>query len=256
MSHLFDATLKNLPEEYRHDWAELAGVERSTPVSVIDADLSTVTAAADKVLRIDEREPWILHLEFQASYDSTLGRRLLHYNVLLGHRHLLPVRSIAILLRPEADGKNMTGHVQLSLPNGKPYLEFEYDLIRWWQLDPSTILAGGIGTLPLLPLTRVERSELPGLIREMAKRLEDEAGPAEADSLWTATYVLMGLQYEEAFARQLLQGVRAMKESVTYQAILREGWEERREMGRRPAAALSAGEKAFRRLIYGRSVCN
>jgi predicted transposase YdaD len=35
--------------------------------------------------------------------------------------------------------------------------------------------------------------------------------------------VLMGLRYDRALVEQLLQGVRAMKESVTYQAIVEEG---------------------------------
>ncbi|RPI76975.1 MAG: hypothetical protein EHM42_14305, partial [Planctomycetaceae bacterium] len=46
--------------EYPQDWAWIAGVERSTAVTVIDADVSTVSAAADKVLRIGESDPWIL----------------------------------------------------------------------------------------------------------------------------------------------------------------------------------------------------
>jgi len=75
------AILQHLPEDDPQDWARLAGV--STPVSVIDADVSTETAAADKVLRVEEPEPWILHLEFQASHDGTLGCRLLPDNVLL-----------------------------------------------------------------------------------------------------------------------------------------------------------------------------
>jgi hypothetical protein len=33
----------------------------------------------------------------------------------------------------------------------------------------------------------------------------------------------MGLRYPRAFSEQLLKGVRAMKESVTYQAIIEEG---------------------------------
>jgi len=70
-----------MPEDDPQDWARLAGV--STPVSVIDADVSTETAAADKVLRVEEPEPWFLHLEFQASHDGTLGCRLLPDNVLL-----------------------------------------------------------------------------------------------------------------------------------------------------------------------------
>jgi predicted transposase YdaD len=241
--HRFDAILRHLPEEYPQDWAQLAGVEPSFPVAVIDADLSTVTAAADKVLQIGERDPWLLHLEFQANYDQSLSQRMLQYNVLLGVRHSLPVRSVAILLRPGADGKTMTGQVDGTLPNGTIYLKFGYEVIRLWQLEPAAILAGGIGILPLLPLTRVERPELPQLIREMKKRFQRRSGRADIDSLWTATYVLMGLEYEEGFASRLLQGVGTMKESVTYQAILKEGREKGHEEG------LEEGREEARRML-------
>ncbi|MCY2966479.1 MAG: hypothetical protein NT069_23090, partial [Planctomycetota bacterium] len=53
------------------------------------------------------------------------------------------------------------------------------------------------------------------LIRDMEKRFDRDAGRAAVDSLWTATYVLLGLEYPEEFANQLLRGVRSMKESVT-----------------------------------------
>src|SRR5690242_19036472 len=140
MSKPFDATLKHLPEYYPQDWARLVGVPESAPVTVIDADVPTVTAAADKVLRVDESDPWLLHLEFQASYDAALSQRLLRYNVLLESRHSLPVRSVAILLSSKADGRAMTGHMRVELPGGKPYLNFEYDVIRLWQLKPDSIL--------------------------------------------------------------------------------------------------------------------
>src|SRR4029077_19294290 len=78
------------------------GAPKSAPITVIDADVSVVTAAADKVLRIGEPNPWLLHFEFQASYDPTLSQRLLQYNVLLHVRHTLPVRSVAVLLSPKA----------------------------------------------------------------------------------------------------------------------------------------------------------
>ncbi|MCY2967515.1 MAG: hypothetical protein NT069_28440, partial [Planctomycetota bacterium] len=206
MSKPYDATPKHLEEVFPQDWGLFLGVKQRVPVTVVDADVSTVTAAADKVLRVDEPNPYILHVEFQANYDATLSQRLLHYNVLLGMRHSLPVRSVVILLRREADGKTMTGHVQGKLASGKTYLEFEYEVVRLWELTPEDILVGGIGTLPLLPLTKVARSRLPRLILEMEKRFERDAERADIDMLWTATYVLMGLEYEEGFASQLLQG--------------------------------------------------
>ncbi|MCY2962118.1 MAG: hypothetical protein NT069_00450 [Planctomycetota bacterium] len=126
--------------------------------------------------------------------------------------------------------------MEWKLPDGELYLAFKYTVIRLWEFSPESLLEGGIGTLPLLPLTKVARPDLPRLIDEMTSRFQREANHADVASLWTATYVLMGLEYEQAIVSQLLQGVRSMKESVTYQAILKEGraagLEEGREVGR------------------------
>jgi hypothetical protein len=57
----------------------------------------------------------------------------------------------------------------------------------------------------------------------MKRRLDAEADRATAAELWTATEVLLGLRYEAQFIERLLQGISAMKESTTYQAIVEEG---------------------------------
>jgi hypothetical protein len=58
----------------------------------------------------------------------------------------------------------------------------------------------------------------------MKRRLDAVASPRQAADLRSATYILMGLRYDdEALIRTLLGGVASMKESVTYQAIVREG---------------------------------
>ena len=72
---------------------------------MIDSDLSTVTAEADKVFRVVGPEPYLVHIEMQSSADPTLPRRLLRYNVLLDYRHDIRVWSVAILLRPEAESR-------------------------------------------------------------------------------------------------------------------------------------------------------
>ena len=46
-------------------------------MAVIDADVATVSAAADKVLRVGRRRPWLFHLDVQAGHDPTLAARLL-----------------------------------------------------------------------------------------------------------------------------------------------------------------------------------
>src|SRR5262249_19795497 len=63
----FDATLKDLVERYPADWPAQLGLSASGPVDLIDADLSTITTQADKLIRVNDPEPWLLHLELQAS---------------------------------------------------------------------------------------------------------------------------------------------------------------------------------------------
>jgi hypothetical protein len=218
----FDVTLKHMLEHYPADCARLVGVQTAAPIAVIDGDVSTVTAMADKVLRIDERKPWLLHLEFQASYEAHLPRRMLRYNVLLNGRHEMPVRSAVLLLRKLADGPEMTGTVRQTLPDGRPYLEFWYDVIHVWQLAVEELLQGGVGTLPLAPIA-VERNEVPDVVQRMKQRLASEVPPSEAGLIWAETDILLGLRYQPTVAAELLRGVQGMRESSTYMAILEEG---------------------------------
>ena len=75
----------------------------------------------------------------------------------------------------------------------------------------------------LAPLGDVREGELPAVIAGMKRRLGRKVPSRRAAELWAATYILMGLRYEQALVQRLLQGVMAMKESVTYQAIIEEG---------------------------------
>jgi predicted transposase YdaD len=225
VSKPFDATVKDLLEAYPADWPECFGLPRPTSVEIIAADLATITTEADKVLHINGATPSLLHLEMQANYDPQLNHRILRYNVLLNGRHSLPVHSAIVLLRPEADGPGMTGHVQHRHGDGNCYLDFRYHIIRVWQRPVESFLSGGLGTLPLAPISAVTKDELPAVIRRMEERLTKEA-KGKAARLWSAAYILMGLRYPSEWADQLMSGVRAMEESSTYQAILAKGREQ------------------------------
>ena len=232
MAKPFDATTKHLLETYPGPWLDYLGLDHAGRVEVLDVDLSTVTAEADKVFRLEAPGPSLAHLEFQSSYDSMLGLRLLRYNILLTYREGLPVRSVALLLRPEADGREMTGVLQQGDPGGEHYLEFRYKVVRAWERPVGPILTGPLGTLPMAPLADAPPEALPAVIRSMKERLDREAEETERADFWTSTYLLMGLRYSDELIAELLRGVRDMKESTTYQAILREGRAEGRIEGR------------------------
>jgi len=190
MSKPFDATTKYLLEQHAAGLAAYLGLRVSGPVSVLNVDLSTITAEVDGVLRVDDLDPWLMHVEFQSSSDAHLGHRLLRYNVLLNYREELPVQSVALLLRPEADGPAMNGVFDQCLPDGDRYLEFRYKVVRAWEQPIDAILQGDLGTLPLAPLADVTPEALPGVVRRMRDRLEAEATPEERAMLWSATYIL------------------------------------------------------------------
>ena len=53
----FDITLKHFLESHPADCLRLVGLPTAAPIDVIDADLSTVIAEADKVFWIKDRLP-------------------------------------------------------------------------------------------------------------------------------------------------------------------------------------------------------
>lgn len=237
----YDPTLKTLVEIEPPSWPVLLGYAKA-PTEVIDADIATVSGAADKVLRVSGDPAYLLHLEFVSGHDSAaLPSTLLMRNGLLGHRHELHVRSGAVLLRPEADSPQLTGVYERSFPNEEPYLTFRYAVVRVWQLPPKSLLSGGLALLPLAPISAVTEAELPGIIKRMEERLSSRRGRKQAPLVWGAAYILLGLRYSPALAAQLFRGVVSMKESSTYQAILEEGRAEGQRQG-----ALAEAKKLLR----------
>jgi hypothetical protein len=69
----YDASLKDIIDVHPDDWAKMLGAKPIRRVRVIDADVSTVSAAADKAMFIDDGGPqWILHPELVSSGNLKL----------------------------------------------------------------------------------------------------------------------------------------------------------------------------------------
>jgi predicted transposase YdaD len=236
----YDPTLKTLVEIEPESWPVLFGYAKA-PTEAIDADIATVSGAADKVLRVAGDPAYLLHLEFVSGHDAaTLPSTLLMRHGLLGHRHRLHVRSGAVLLRPEADSPQLTGVYERRFPREEPYLIFRYGVVRVWQLPPEPLLSGGLALLPLAPISAVTEADLPDIIKRMEQRLSSRRGRKQAPLLWGASYILLGLRYSPDLAAQLFRGVLSMKESSTYQAILEEGRQEGLMEGRSEGAVAEA----------------
>jgi hypothetical protein len=74
MSKLFDALTRSLLEKYPADWLNQLGLLHGELVRVMNSDLSTVTAEADKVIRVEGRSPgWCTSSSRRVTITRCLG---------------------------------------------------------------------------------------------------------------------------------------------------------------------------------------
>lgn len=81
VSQAYDATLKYLVAFHPSDWLEIAGLptdgaevlEDAEDQQLLSADLSTVTAAADILMRLQDGT--LAHIEFQTGADIRMDKR-------------------------------------------------------------------------------------------------------------------------------------------------------------------------------------
>ncbi|HVS37222.1 MAG TPA: hypothetical protein VMS17_16790 [Gemmataceae bacterium] len=231
MAKTFDVVLKHLVEQYPAAWLSGVGWPPAGPVRVIDADVSTVSAGADKVFRVDEATPWIAHLELQAGPETELADRAHLYNVLLRRRHRVAVRSAIVLLRREADSPRLNGLLEHLDPAGDWERRWRYRVIRVWQLAADALLTGEMGLLPLAPLTDDAEERLRDVIHRLDERVQKEAPGEWGRTLESMSYWIMGLRYPRELVDELWKGVRGMEESSTYQATIEKGVEKGVKIG-------------------------
>ncbi len=188
----------------------------------MDSDAAVLTTVADKVLRVSDDHPYLVNLEFHTYYDADVVRTLWLRQAVLDHRHNLPVLSVLVLVRKQANVPRLRGVYDRRLPNGQPTNRYHYRVVRLWREDPEDYLTGGVSLMPLAPLTNISKADLPGVVRRMRERLEALPGP-RADKLWDAAYFLAGARYPADLVDRLFQGGLHMLWSSTYEKVLTEG---------------------------------
>jgi len=228
MSKPFDATLKDLGEDNPEAFvSEFDGPPR-LPVSTLNVDLSTVTTAADLVFGLGDPLQEILHIDCQAGPKADLPADLHAYNSLIYRRYLVPVHTSVLLLRPEAQHRNLTGTLAYAARPQRGGTIFTYEVIPMWKRAVKHFLEGPLGIAPLAVLAQMPKGisleqGLAGVVGRLCERFLREAPPDKFGKLLTSAYVLTGLRVERQRAWTLFRGVQGMQESDTFQAILDEG---------------------------------
>lgn len=219
-----DVSIKHAISAFPDHWAEFVGVRHGAPIQVVDSDVSALSNIADKVLLVQQDEPLLLHLEPQGYYDERLDERMMAYNALLRRRHRVFVHTAVLALDRRAWGPANTGGLTGESPLGHCRLDFRYEVIKVWELPVERILGGGVGVLPLAPIVDVPEIEIPQVIEQIGHRFDRELPRAEAAEFWTATFILVGLKYDQSVAARVLRGVHdTMQESSTYRWIIEQG---------------------------------
>jgi hypothetical protein len=236
MSHPFDATLKDVLAQDPKDFESVSafGLPKIAPARALNVDLSTISAATDVAFGFGEPLQEIVDLNFQSGPDTSLADRLLLYHAAYRLRYGVPVRSVAILLRPKADSPNLTG--KLSYVAGGKRLEFEYDVVRLWREPVEPFLKGGVGLLPLATLCQAPaglslQEGLRQIVREIDRRLAQETDHGHAVRLMTAAFILTGMRVPKEAVASIYEGVRIMHESTAWDVIMDEGRAEGRMEG-------------------------
>jgi len=221
MSKNYDAGLKVLLETHLDDWLALVPRKPHGPVRIIDSDVATVTAATDKVLRIDDPVPWILHVELQSGRDPSLEWRVPWYNAILEYKHRCLVHSLVVLLTKNAETPGLSGEWLRGFAGEAPYRYLRYQVVRVRELHAEELAKGGWGMFPLAPLCDDAEPWIRDLIQRMKQRVVHEhPNVAEGKELWSTTADLLGLRFDDPLLDELLQEMTNMidlRDSKSYQ---------------------------------------
>jgi hypothetical protein len=88
-----------------------------------------------------------------------------------------------------------------------PYSILRYGVLRVWELPPGQLLSGGLGLLPLAPVSNVTEDEVLPVLRRVYERLEGLEQADQAADIWTSASLLMGLRYSEEFLAMVSEAI-------------------------------------------------
>lgn len=217
----FDNLCKVMAEQNPQDFVLWLLGKRVKRVKVLKTELGIEPIRADSVTFLQSSKA-VLHLEFQTETGSqpALPLRMLDYWVRLYRKYNLPVIQILVMLR----------ETKTDIPN-----EFRvrstrhrYKVVKLWEQDSDFFLENE-AMLPLAVLTK--QTPTNNLLETVAKRIKNIENVEMRRSLLTQANVFAGLRFDEKIINQLLRE-NFMKDSVTYQAIVREGVQEGMQQGK------------------------
>jgi len=126
----FDVSKKELVWDGPAAWLERFAIGPPGPIEVIDSDITAMTAGANKVIKVGGPEPYLVNLELQSSHDRELIETTWFRQAALFRRHRLPVLTVLLLLRRQANSPSFTGFFEIRMRDGWHTNQYNYRVVR------------------------------------------------------------------------------------------------------------------------------
>ncbi|NEO85895.1 MAG: Rpn family recombination-promoting nuclease/putative transposase [Spirulina sp. SIO3F2] len=221
---MYDNFCKYLIETYPDDFvAWLIGkpvaLTRLEPTELISDPIR-----ADSLLL--QGQDVVLHVEFQTQPDKQIPERMANYYLRIRKKFATQhIVQVVVYLRA-TDSPLVQENVFQS--GGMTH---RFEVIRLWE-QPKAVFWDAPGLLPFAILSKAANEDAAALLEQMRVRI-NEVTPdvAMQGNLAMATAVLAGLKLSPVVIQEVMRS-KAMRESLFYQEILREGRAEGRQEGR------------------------
>ncbi len=228
----YDAGLNSLIDLEPEAWAKYLAEKLHIPygsMTELDTDLAT-TVQADKLFLIshlDGQHQTIIHLELEANHSLQIPFDLLRYNILIDGRfdRRFPVKSVLVILRPDANATDQSGLAQRADHDAFEYLTFRYVVIRIWEQSFDELMQGGLSIVPLAMLTNEALNNAQVAYERFEQKLNEPGITREQQSeIVSITKILCGMRRNSSALLELLKMKASIfEESTVYQEILQKG---------------------------------
>ena len=232
MSKPYDRLFKTLAEEDPRGLLHLFGslsLDVEAKIEAVEREVGLPALAVDHVYNVQtHNQHWLAHYEVQTHYKSDVPERLVWYGVALALKFKLNIETVLVLL--------LERHAQPAVPEehvidlGGIKIQAQFRVKRLWEMEAREALdAGRANLLPWVTLMRSSEAELRLAAEEIVKT---------GDVRIATDFVLLGgLRYDKDDLAAMLGRMRTMlteemlKESSTYQWILKDGMEKGMQKG-------------------------
>lgn len=201
--------------------ARLGGLPRAILKPVESTVQTTTERLADRAFLVrHKREPFVLYMEFVASWKEAVLWSILEKSGTLAKRERLPVMSLVFVLRPKGY-RNQNGTMRLSAL-GQPTQQVWFRDVCLWEIEPEDWWDEEPGLMAIYPLCRHQKSGQESIQHSAGQIEAHERDSAKRADLLTTLGIFGRLAYPGLDALSLI-GREKMRESKAYLEILEEG---------------------------------